>query len=1043
MGVKDSLQSSMTQTTYNFTLTKNGNEYYLVITGADGFSLTSNTITINYQSQSIKIDATQDGSTLNSTNDIPYGTPVSLNFVNNSNNFVMDKSFTYQWEVLKDGAWTADGSATTSPIGFPVNVINTQSYRLVVMNGTTQVATSNVISLGAKSEPLYITNTATSSSSGTTSSSSSSTSSDNSNSSMSSTMNVNYGDSNITLGISGYWATQKLINKQDFTYSWQTQQPGSSTWTTVSSDPTYKVPAVTTSGVSYRLVVSDSKISGFNLTSAPLTVNLTDSTINLSSTSNSNTWNTTTSPYTATDAVPFANAVTLTVSDNDNVNLNTGYTFTWYFVENGVATKYGTTTNPTLKVNVVRNASFYVVASNSNSNSFTSSAIYVGMASPSLSISATSSNSTTPATSFDYASYLTLSTSNNLSSLASGSWTYSWTQIGNSSFSNANPTVNFLLTANSTFTVTYNYTPASSNTSNPYYEGINFTSSPATFSVKMTNSSNNGSTSGQTTNSTNKNSAITPMINSNTTSVKLGQSATLSLANNSYWTTYSFPPADSNYAFTYSWYDSASTTPIKSGTFSHSNQSNLSCELSDLSTTGSYYLVISCTNDKNTVFKLESNIIQITVTNPTITIGVATNSSFDSVSVGVSSTNTVTLQVVPSQTSAYWYTTCKYQWVSYNSSTNTWNTPNDGDWTSASANTSITDAVGIDSYKLAVKIANTILYSNIFTVYEQSKVNQSITLSQPTQVGYGQSATTTATCTGLTGSGWTYSWLVKNSNGTFVPIDQVLTNSDLYTASNSSLTINSVVDNYVVELQATNGSNTITSNQVSFTYTQSTLKITTATTSLVDFSTTISPIEIDTTNSTWKAPTKYASDLVYTWYQYDETNSTGWEEVQSGSSAQYTPYYQGSQPLAMGGNEFYLVITDSKIPDYKIKSDTITITVSLASDSYMSINPTINANTTNLDKQAILSLMDEDYWTSYCLQAVNNGNMVTYSWYNTSSSYPLSVNIFNENSKFTYQLNNLNKTDEYYFAITITNHHHDVIASYKSNFIQIPVNPNN
>ena len=62
VGDSTALLSSTTATSYPpFTLTQNGNEYYLVITNADGFSLKSNIITINYQNKSLAINATLNG----------------------------------------------------------------------------------------------------------------------------------------------------------------------------------------------------------------------------------------------------------------------------------------------------------------------------------------------------------------------------------------------------------------------------------------------------------------------------------------------------------------------------------------------------------------------------------------------------------------------------------------------------------------------------------------------------------------------------------------------------------------------------------------------------------------------------------------------------------------------------------------------------------------------------------------------------------------------------------------------------------------------
>ena len=91
------------------------------------------------------------------------------------------------------------------------------------------------------------------------------------------------------------------------------------------------------------------------------------------------------------------------------------------------------------------------------------------------------------------------------------------------------------------------------------------------------------------------------------------------------------------------------------GTFDSANEGDLSYKLPTLSATGSYYLVITCENSsKDTVFSVRSNVMQINVTSPTITIGYAQSSTvFDTTSTSVNQGNKVTIEVQPSQTTPY------------------------------------------------------------------------------------------------------------------------------------------------------------------------------------------------------------------------------------------------------------------------------------------------------------------------------------------------------------------------------------------------------
>ena len=97
------------------------------------------------------------------------------------------------------------------------------------------------------------------------------------------------------------------------------------------------------------------------------------------------------------------------------------------------------------------------------------------------------------------------------------------------------------------------------------------------------------------------------------------------------------------------------STTGASGTFDKSNEGDLSYSLSSLSQTGSYYLVITCLNSsKDTVFSVRSNVVQITVTYPTITIGyMQSTSSFDTTATSVNEGDKVQLTVSTTDQSAY------------------------------------------------------------------------------------------------------------------------------------------------------------------------------------------------------------------------------------------------------------------------------------------------------------------------------------------------------------------------------------------------------
>ena len=90
------------------------------------------------------------------------------------------------------------------------------------------------------------------------------------------------------------------------------------------------------------------------------------------------------------------------------------------------------------------------------------------------------------------------------------------------------------------------------------------------------------------------------------------------------------------------------------GDFTSSNDSDLTYMLSKLTTSGAYYLVISCENSsKQSVLSVRSNVVQINVTDPIITIGVKVNDSYDTASTTVYEGNTVPLTLLPTEESDY------------------------------------------------------------------------------------------------------------------------------------------------------------------------------------------------------------------------------------------------------------------------------------------------------------------------------------------------------------------------------------------------------
>ena len=924
VGNSSPLATGSTNTSYTINSLTSSGSYYCVITDSNdsSFSWTSNTITINMQSIAVSITSNQTSSP------IDFGTPVTLTGTVSNISSTLPTRVSYQWQYLSADGWTnAPASSNLSPIGpttkqYSFKITSSQTYRLVLEANSKIIAASNALSLTCYDPALTLTASASNNQTGT---------------------NFVNG-SKVTITWANTDATYKIVLGSNLTYAWYNSsgqiESANTVYTGQASDSLSFTLTDATAG-SYYLVISDSSLD-FKLQSAPITINTNNSSISLSASANGKTWNTTSSQWTASDAVAFDTSVTLTATGSTGMDLSTGYTFSWQFLDNGVWTDYPqSNATATLTINAVRSTSFIVIATNKAGDSWTSSSIYVGITNPMISISATSGSSTTAATKFAYASYLNLDSSANVTlSSKDGSWTYSWRELGQTKPFSTDQNTNWLLTANSTFEVTYTYTPATANSSNKYYKGITFTSTPTNITVTMgsntssttgSHSSTSGTTgtTGQTGTSNGQTTVIDPEISATSTNVELGENSTLSLKSGSYWATYTFPSSESGYKFTYQWMNAATnelvSTTGASGTFDKSNEGDLSYSLSSLSQTGSYYLVITCLNSsKDTVFSVRSNVVQITVTNPTVTIGyMQSSSSFDTTATSVNEGDKVQLTVSKTDQSAYWYSGAKYQWVTYDASTQSWDALS-STWNTESSSSPISMDAGVGSYKLAVEIAGVTVYSNVFTV-SVNKAGRSIAITQPATVAYGQNVTLSATNDGFKSSDWTFTWeVLDTSTGKYEPTSSVFT-TGAYTENNSdttdSLTINNVIGTYTFEVVATNSNTAIAdvySNQVTVNYIDVTLDISSSTTSYKYNAANPTPITIDSANTTWKTPYGIkSSDLAYQWYE----NGTA---IKGADTDSYTP-----STTLIGTTSYYLVITSTAagLSNYKVTSNTITITV--------------------------------------------------------------------------------------------------------------------
>ena len=982
--------------------------YYLVITstaaGLSNYKVTSNTITITVDQPAITISSNQQ------TTSVDFGTNIKLSSTL-SDVATLPDTVTYQWQYLDNGTWkNAPATSNVNPSGqtsseYIFTITSDNTYRLQLVDGSTVIATSNVLSLSCVDTPLTLSATAN----GT-----------------SATSFVS--GSKVTISpISGN-IYQKTLAGENLTYTWYGPngeiKSTDSTYTQSTDTLSFELAAATSG--SYYLVITDSSI-GFSITSTPITINTNNSSISLSAKAGAEVWNTTTTPWTSTDAVNFATSVTLTATGS-GMDLSSGYSFTWEFLDNGVWTTYPqSTATATLTINAVRNTSFRVIAKNSTGDSWTSSSIYVGINNPMITISATSGSSTTAATKFAYASYLNLDSSANVTlSSEDGSWTYSWKELGQNKPFATTAKTNWLLTANSTFEVTYTYTPATANSSNAYYEDIAFASTPTNITVTMSSSSSTSGTTGshsttsgttgttgQTGTSNGQTTVIDPEISASKTSVELGENSTLSLKSGSYWATYTFPSSNSGYTFTYAWYSTSSLTAIANGTFDSSNEADLTQQLSSLSQTGSYYLVITCLNSsKDTVFSVRSNVVQITVTYPTITIGTMNDKAFDTSSISVVEGNTVSLSLDTTDESASWYKgSYEYQWLTYNTSTAQWATPNASDWQTPSKDGITPYTADAGSYILAVKIADQVVQSNIFTVYYQSSTTNQVAIKTTTTAPFYVGSSVTAELDSsselskynLT-SADKWEWMVNgqaakgtNASGTGATISP-------YTLSNLASGTT-----YTLSLQITgpHGVN-LTSNTITITSTTPTIQIETKSGDNSFENGTSATLQINSSAS------KYDTSLTYTYQWYENTtNSTSTStatklgtdatyKIDSVTSAGYYFLVMTEGSNSWTSNTWYITPT----------SKTISINFNIGKNGY---EESANKNVISVywGSPFSLSLSSTDSWAS-------GQTGWTYKWYNVNPSDPniTGATAISDQSTDTYTSTGAFTSNSYELVIT-------------------------
>lgn len=249
-----------------YTFNANGKlTYYLKITNQDGFSLTSNKISVNPQIPPLDIEVKGHDS-LTSSFSFTYGSSVTLDVAGTDSFWnTTTQHFTCQWQYFDSTSnsfvnVTSNGTSLT----YSFNCFKSTSYKLVISFNGKQIS-SNLININVLDSTLQI---------GVKGQSVSATN----------TYSEIYGNSATLDIVTSSWANPTSIFK--LTYQWQKFDSKTNSWTNVgtNSNTFTTIPLVAT-GI-YRLEITDATISGFDLPpSASLTINVTNNTLVINPTS--------------------------------------------------------------------------------------------------------------------------------------------------------------------------------------------------------------------------------------------------------------------------------------------------------------------------------------------------------------------------------------------------------------------------------------------------------------------------------------------------------------------------------------------------------------------------------------------------------------------------------------------------------------------------------------------------------------------------------------------------------------------------------------
>ena len=243
-----------------YTFNANGKlTYYLEITNQDGFSLTSNKISVNPQIPPLDIEVKGHDS-LTSSFSFTYGSSVTLDVAGTDSFWnTTTQHFTCQWQYFDSASNSfVNVPSNGTSLTYSFNCFKSTSYKLVISFNGKQIS-SNLININVLDSTLQI---------GVKGQSVSATN----------TYSEIYGNSATLDIVTSSWANPASIFK--LTYQWQKFDSKTNSWTNVgtNSNTFTTIPLVAT-GI-YRLKITDASISGFDLPpSASLTINVTNNTL--------------------------------------------------------------------------------------------------------------------------------------------------------------------------------------------------------------------------------------------------------------------------------------------------------------------------------------------------------------------------------------------------------------------------------------------------------------------------------------------------------------------------------------------------------------------------------------------------------------------------------------------------------------------------------------------------------------------------------------------------------------------------------------------